>query len=813
MRRTFIHTLRLATVSAVVLTLAGSGNHLLAARGLQAREPHAAQVSGGQNRVQIRRDGNGVAHVQASTEAAALYGLGYVHAQDRLWQMEFQRRLGNGRLAEILGDGALPTDSLFRTIGLARSATAAWEALSPAERKPIAAYVAGVNAVINDRVNHELPPEYGILGFEPEPYRPEDAIVWAKVITWSLSSNWDKELLGAQIAAKLGPAKAAELMPAYTSDGPTILPPKKLAAKARRLAPAKVVQPALGLDATVARGLLDLNSAIEAQTGLGADGFGSNSWVLGAKRTTTGKPLLANDPHLSSQTPAIWYLARITGGGLDVSGATIPGIPGVAVGHNRDIAWGVSTINVDCQDVYVEHVNDRNEAEFMGAFEPLTIVPETIKVKGKPDVHLQVRISRHGPLISDIINPAGQPLALRWTGNDPADSAILAVIGMNRARNWREFTDAAREHRAPDQNYVFADRQGNIGYIAPGTIPMRAKGDGRLPSPGWTGEYEWTGYVPFDELPTAFNPPEGYIATANNKVAGDDYPHLIGTSFAIPYRAARVVEMIESRPRLSPLDMAKMQADVLAVHAREVLPFMLRTAPLDERGRRAIDLLRGWDARVKGESAQAAIFEAWYLALGERLFADELGDALWRTYSENIYMVAMALEAAVESGSPWCDDVRTPQVETVEDVLAAALADGLAKMTAAQGTDDLAAWRWDRAHVALFPHSPFDSNPQLRPIFSRSIPNGGDKFTVNVASVFRWAEYNQLHSAQYRQIADFRDLDDTRMIVAPGQSGDPESPHYDDMLERWQRVEYLSFRTVDKAAKEGAADELLVVEH
>ena len=761
----------------------------------------ALPINGIDGPVTIERDAAGVAHVRAGSEVDAHFGLGYAHAQDRLWQMEFQRRLGNGRLAEILGESALGIDSLFRTVGTHRAAAAAWSRLSPEEQRPIKAYVAGVNAYLGSP-DHQLPPEFTILGIEPEPWRPEDVLVWIKVLFWSVSSNWDKELLRVQLIAKLGdPAKAAQLMPAYTDDGPTIIPGTEMTASRRRGKGGKSARSSTpSLDSSIVSGLLELSRQIEGQTGLGAEGFGSNSWVIGGERTTTGRPLLANDPHLPSQIPANWYLARLTGGDLDVIGATVPGLPGVAIGHNGYISWGITTTNVDSQDLYIERVNERNEVEFRGDWEPLVVVPETIKVKGKPDVNLSVRISRHGPLISDVINPAGRPLALRWTGNDPTDNGVLAGLAYNRARDWREFLEASRVHRPSDQNYVFADYRGNIGYIAAATIPMRPKGDdGRLPVEGWTGEHEWSGYAPFAELPKLYNPPQGYIATANNKVAGDDYPHLIGTNFSAPYRAARVIEMIKRKPKLSPEDIEAMQGDVVALHARELLPTMLRARPADKRAKLAMEMLSNWDLGVTGDSARAAIFEAWYLKLGERLFADELydsalGDKLWLAYSEHIYHVGMALESALEKNTRWCDDVRTPQVETCADTLTIALTEGLAKMSQAQGTDDIQAWRWDRAHHALFPHNPFDKNPQLKPVFSRSIPNGGDKFTVNVASVFQWDEYNQLHSAQYRQIVDHDAISNSRFMVAPGQSGNPQSPHYDDLLERWQQVKYLPMR-------------------
>ena len=756
--------------------------------------------------VVIERDFHGVPHVRAENESDAHFGLGFAHAQDRLWQMEFQRRVGSGRLAEILGAKGLPTDRLFRTLGLRRTAEAAWARLGAAERLPFEAYVAGVNACLARIESGGLPPEFRLLGFEPEPWRPEDVLVWGKVVNWGVSGNWDKELLRARITAKLGPEKAAQLMPAYTPDGPTVLPSARRATEdARPAADANLQTMTPDLDPATVDGLLELSRRVKDLTGLGAEGFGSNNWVLSGARTTTGRPLLAGDPHLSGQTPALWYLARVSGGPLDVTGATIPGSPGVYVGSNGHIAWAPTTINVDSQDLYVEHVNERGEVEFMGEWEPLAVVPETIKVKGGAEVNLQVRITRHGPLISDVVNPAGQPLALRWTANDPVDSGTLAALGYNRAKNFKQFTAASRAHRPADMNYVYADRKGHIGYIAAATVPVRPAGaDGRLPVPGWTGSHEWAGYVAFEELPRAFDPPQGFIASANNRVAGDDYPHLLGTNFAAPYRAARIVEMIEGKDRHSADDMARMQGDVLAPHARALLPFMLAVEPVDERGRVAVEMLRGWDLRVTGESAPAAVFESWYLRLGQRLFADELsdpasGDALWRAYSEHIYMVGMALEAALVENPAWCDDVRTQGAETCSDLLASSLSEGLARMAATQGTDDLATWRWDRAHRALFPHAPFDADPQLRPLFSRSVPNGGDKFTVNVGSIFVWESYDQLHAAQYRQVVDFGDSRNSRFVVTPGQSGDPASPHYDDLLGLWQGVGYLPMPVARKA--------------
>jgi penicillin amidase len=556
--------------------------------------------------------------------------------------------------------------------------------------------------------------------------------------------------------------------------------------------------------------LLAINRTIKDALGLGGTAIGSNNWVIGGARTTTGMPLLANDPHLGAQIPSIWYLAHITGGNLDAIGATLPGTPGVIIGHNQYIAWGVTNTGPDVQDLFVEHINTRNEAEYNGAWEPVHVIPEVIKVKGQPDVTIQVRITRHGPLISDAIEGTGEALAFRWTALDDEDRTLEAFANIARADNWREFAGALATYKAPMQNFVYADTEGNIGYYAPGALPIRAKGDGTLPAPGWTGEYDWQGYVPFAELPHAYNPPQGFIATANNQVAPDTYPYLISSSFAAPYRAARIVELIQSKDKLSPDDMAAMQADVRSAQARELLPRLLEARTSDGRAKAAIELLRGWDGTVAADSAQAAVYEAWSEQIPAHIFADELGDELWNNYADEKDMIAMVIPGLLKGDGGWCDDIRTPAPESCATVLGAALVNGLSEMAKRQGSDDLATWRWDRVHHAMFPHNPFDQVGALRPIFSRSIPTGGDGFTVNVAPISRDDLYNQRHVPSYRQIVDLSNLGASRFIHTVGQSGQLLSSDYSNLLDRWRQVEYLPMRYDKETINTAAAARLVL---
>jgi penicillin amidase len=813
--RLLLRVLRWFLVVIVLLVVAVAGGGYLWLRGALPQTTGTIKVQGIAAAVEIVRDSDAIPHIRAQSEADAMFGLGYAHAQDRLWQMEFQRRIGNGRLSEFAGPSQLETDKFLRTLGVARAASSAWASMPADTRALIEAYVAGVNAFVATHQGRALPIEFAILGIQPEPWRPQDVIAWSKMMAWDLGDNWSGELLRAKLFEKLGAERADQLLPAYTPDGPLILPEGNAAVGSQGLGVggrALSTSPQLPTPIPQAAGLLAINRTLKNDLNLGGTMVGSNNWVIGGARTTTGKPLLANDPHLGARIPSIWYLAHITGGALDAIGATLPGVPGIVIGHNQRIAWGVTNTGPDVQDLFVERVNDQNQIEYKGQWEPLQIINETIKVKGQPDVALQVRVGRHGPLISDVIEGTGQPLAFRWTALDDEDQTFGAFLKINTAQNWDDFTAALQTYVAPMQNFVYADVDGNIGYYAPGKLPIRAGGDGRAPAEGWTGANDWTGYVPFDELPHAYNPPQGYIATANNKVMPDSYPHTITNEWAAPYRAARIVELIESKPKLSPDDVAAMHADVRSSLAREILPRMLGATAASERARQAIELLQGWDGTVSGDSAAAAVFEGWYQELPARMFQDDVGDSMWEDYYDERNYQAIVLSGLLKGdASPWCDDVRTAPAESCADTMGAALEDGLTNMTQAQGTDDLARWRWDKAHRTLFPHNVFDGVGALKPIFSRSVPNGGDGFTVDVAPVVPNNLYNQTHVPSYREIIDLSDLDASRFMHTVGQSGYILSGNYSNLIERWQRVEYLPMR-YDAGTVDAAAEARLVLE-
>ncbi len=760
-------------------------------------------VDGLRGRVEIIRDLDDIPHIRAGDEADALYGLGYVHAQDRLWQMEFQRRVAQGRLSEVVGPEGLPADRLLRTIGLMRAAREAWPKIDGRSRALIEAYVAGINAFLADHYGGGLPVEFALMRTSPEPWTGEDVVAWQKTMAWQLSANWRDELLRVQLAARVGEDGAARLMPSYTPGGPVILPPDARL----RSEPIGPGLPAAGLQppgtaAGVAADLAALSAIVATLAVAPPFEGGSNNWVVSGARSATGKPLLANDPHLAGQAPAVWYLAHVSGGALDAIGATLPGVPGVMIGRNQRIAWGITALLGDVQDLYVERVNTRDQAEFGGALEPVRIARETIKVRGGADVPLRVRITRHGPVISDVLEHPQSTLALRWTGLDAEDATAECFMRVNLAGSWPEFTAALRRIQVPLLNFVYADVDGNIGYYGPGAFPVRAAGDGTRPVPGWTGEFEWRGYMHESEWPSAYNPARGYLASANNRVAPDSFPFMLGSSWEAPYRAARIVEMIEKTPSLTVDDMGRMQRDVQSAQVKAVLPFLLTARPLDAAGRDAMDFLRDWDGTLDGESPQAALYEAWYDATVAGLFADELGEDLAAGYATRRSLAAKAVDNLIQSGdSAWCDDVRSAEAETCETLLGRTLQRALAGMGARQGTSNVAKWRWDRVNAARFPHRPLDAVPLLRRFFSRAVPRGGDAFTITPVMPLD----DDIFVSSYRQIIDLAGSDVSRFVIPMGQSGHVWSDRYANLLDTWNRAEYLPMRfsrlAVDDAAK------------
>jgi penicillin amidase len=824
MRRLLVKTL----VGLVIVVLLALATVYLFARRSLPQTSGTVAVPGITAPVDIVRDADNIPHIFAANKLDALFGLGYVHAQDRLWQMEFQRRIGHGRLSEMFGTATVTQDRFLRTVGFGRAARAAWERLPEGARRQLDAYVAGVNAFLSGRRAGTLPPEFVLLGVEPEPWSGPDVIAWVKMMAWDLSANYSFELLRHDLVSHLGVGRMAELMPPYPHNASSIVGTTAAArppdTDARSIETPRPRTPSSAPDRTswsaafaetIAKGQPDVARLL---LGGQREGLGSNNWVVGGSLTASGKPLLANDPHLATNIPSLWYLAHISAPGFEVIGATLPGAPAVAIGRNRFIAWGETNVAADVEDLYLEKLNDDGTAaEFKGRWEPLQIMSETIRVSGGDDITLKVRISRHGPLVSDAINADGtrapiEPLAFRWTALDDDDRTVVAFLQLNEARNWGEFTAALREFVAPSQNFVYADVEGHIGYYAPGRVPARARGDGSRPVDGWSGDHEWVGYVPFEELPHLFDPPSQVIVTANQRPMPPDYPHLIGLEFPDPYRADRVFERLAGANKLTPDDFRSIQADTVSLHARHLLPVLLRSAdPPDAVGREALEILRAWDFDARADSSAAAIFQAWFLRLAPTLVGDELDDRVLRAYQSRFsYVTRFVISTLEGDGAHWCDDVRTDRRESCRDAVTKALEDGLAQLKERMG-GDARSWRWDGVHRAVFPHQGLDTVGLLRPLLSRAVPNVGDWSTVNVGTVDAATPFDQRSIPGYRQIVDLSPANDSRFIDAVGQSGHFLSRYYDDFLEDWQAVRHRPMR-MDRAAIElGAIGTLRLV--
>jgi penicillin amidase len=742
------------------------------------RESGAVRVSGHSAPISIEFDAHGVPTIRAQSIPDAMFGLGYVHARDRLWQMEFQRRVGAGRLAEILGEGLLPADRFLRTVGFRRAAEASWKSLSAQAQRLIEAYALGVTAFLES--SSARPIEFRLLRVEPEPWQPADSLVWAKMMAWDLAGNARDEIRRARFAAAVGAEKASELLPIAASD-PTILADGDwrvpLTGNSSAMLPL-VPGPWRSLDGAFAT--LD-------PLGFGGENLGSNSWVIAGSRTSSGLPILANDPHLGLRVPSVWYLASVQAPGYTVTGATLPGVPGVIIGHNGRIAWGLTSIEPDVQDLFLEEVDARDASRYRhrGESKPFAVRTETIRVRGRGEVSLTVRSSIHGPIVTDVLGGAetlDRPVALRWAGLDEGDRTAEAFFAIGTARNWSEFLAGVRLFRAPPQNLIYADVEGHIGYTASGAIPVRPRANGLLPVSG-AGEDDWLGMIPSDELPRVLDPERGYIVTANNRVVSEAYPYSFGLNWDEPYRARRITERILEKPRLNADDVRAIQLDRKSLQAEELLPLLLDTAPLDAASRDALERLRGWNREMAPESVPASIYAAWFVELA-KMPEDELRDVP-RGRTRGRFLIN-----ALREDSAWCDDVRTPAVETCAAFKATALENAVAFLKRTFGPDP-STWRWQRLHHARFPHAVFDKVRVLRRFFDLDVGQGGDSSTVNVGAFTQDGAFDMTDGPSYRQVADLSDLPRSRYVHTTGQSGNVFDRGYRDLLPEWRAGRYF----------------------
>jgi penicillin G amidase len=740
-----------------------------------------AKANGLGSALEIVRDPEGVPHVFAQNERDGWFAVGYLHAQDRLWQMEVQRRVAAGRVAEVFGEPGYDIDRLMRTLGFARLSVKIVQRLDAETRASLEAYAAGVNAFL--ATDPVLPIEFHVFRVKPEVWKPEHTVGWLQVMAWDLSGNWRAEVGRLRFSAKLGAERAAEIVPGAPGEKPMPLPDFKSAnAEMEPYA-----------------------AALLARFSPHEEARGSNSWVVSGAHTTSGKPLLANDPHLGLQAPALWYFVHVASPAGNIVGGTLPGVPFVVLGRNDFVAWTMTTTNSDTQDLFIERIAPDDPGSYLtpqgkARFE---VRDEAIRVKDE-ERRIRVRTTRHGPVISDVVKAAGEAapkghvLALAWTALAEDNATARAGLAMNRARNREELLAAARDFHAPHQNLVYADRDGRIGFIAPARVPVRAADNeamGRVPVPGWIARYDWQGMLPFEELPAIHDPESGRIVTANNRITPPGYKPFLTTDWMPPYRADRIDELLLATPKHSPSSFVRMQADVRSRLARELLPIALAAKPDKPEGRAAQALLQGWSGDMTVDSAPPLVFAAWYRELTRLVYADELGDMFRESWDLRAPFM-MSVMKGEGAHARWCDDVRTPALETCAELAARAF--DFAATDLAKRYGDAARWRWGAAHVAAGDHRPFGFVPFVSRFFNVAPETSGDTYSLNVGHYYIRDEarpFANRHAPSMRAIYDFSDLERSLFMHSTGQSGNVLSPWYSSFGERWAKVQYITIPT------------------
>lgn len=767
------------------------------------------KLPGLHDRVEVIRDKWGVPHISAHSDEDVFFAQGFVTAQDRLWHMELNRRLASGRLSELVGEVALGTDKLMRIIGLRRAAKKDWENASERVRAVLNAYARGVNAFLETNPK-KLPLEFTLLRYTPETWHPIDSLSWVKMMAWGQGLNWDGELLRAAILDRLGPEKTARLLGSDISDtNPVILNHV----------------PIPGFDRLVAE-LRNAKNFLNLTAPIGM----SNNWVVDGTKTASGMPLLANDPHLPLQMPSLWYEAHLITPEWQAAGVSLPGVPMIVLGHNADIAWGVTNAFVDAQDLYIEKFDAKNPTRYRvgETWETAQVIREEIRVKGdKKPRPFEVMVTRHGPVMdawwASWSNPlvAGAQtksstnghvsdelkLALKWVGYD-ASRSIDAGLGLMRAKNWNEFRTALHDWTEPALSFVYADRAGNIGYQLAGNTPIRKNGKGATPVPGWNDEYDWTGIVPFDELPHTYNPPEHLVVTANNAVVGKEYKHHLSLDTMNGFRAKRILDLLNQSDALTADDFATIQKDVYCIPAetfqkltRAFYYAILMHPALGKRGltaREALDFLNDWDCNLTPVSVAGALYQTTLYFAMKRLYTPWLGDLTANfigigfhpllhpvngTYVDRAYLIALRILENEES--EWIRDENHNPTTSV-DILANALNDAI-RWFETNVAYDMQKWQWGKLHRAGFQHVLGAVKP-LDMIFNRGpFPYGGDTSTVWQGAFVPELPIpdNAVVTASWRQIMDTSNWDQSRGVHPTGQSGHPASRHYDDQMPLW----------------------------
>jgi penicillin amidase len=744
------------------------------------------QVHGLYSPVTVVRDSFGVPHITAANQHDLFLAIGFVHAQDRLWQMDLERRTAAGRLSEIFGSSTLPFDRMFRIVGLERAAEEEERALSPQVRDRLQWYADGVNAFLV-QYRDRYPLEFDVLRYDPTPWEPVHSLLVGKLMAWELNLSWWTDLTYGAIAARVGADKTSEIFPGYPAD----VPPE---------VPASVWKTYAELRNTY----LSVAHAYAMVSGTAAFRGGSNAWAVAARRSQTGSALLANDTHLRLELPPRWYELSVSAPGFTVEGMTIAGVPAVIAGRNASIAWGVTNVMADDADFYVERIDSLDPSRYLdsGQWRTFTILHEEIPVRGEDPSPLTIRLTDHGPIVTDIrtslqLGHAPYIASMRWTGTE-TQHQLDAFLAIDTASSWDEFTEGLKLFPGPAQNFVYADVRGNIGYWCAGKIPVRSQRNSLLPVPGWLPDVEWRGFIPFRQLPHLYNPPSGFIASANNKLVDDAYPYHLSDLWEPPARIERLRDFLSvDSAKFSVDDFQRFQSDAVSYSAREVLPYILHAmadSALHVRDEeRLLEYLRNWNDQFATDDIATTIYQEFFVRLLHNTYSDEMGEALFHDWVMLTNIPIRVTTALLEKDtSGWFDDVRTPRVETRDEIIRKSMREACAILEEKFGPE-MKRWRWGELHTVTLRHpfglkKPFDKifnvGPFPDPGASTALVSGeydfNNPFTVTVGPSFR-----QIFSLGTGEI---------RAILPGGQSGQLYERHYADQVQMWlhgvNRVEW-----------------------
>ena len=769
------------------------------------------KVKGLKDSVTIRRDERGIPYIDAKNDEDLYFAQGYVTAQDRLWQMDLFRRNARGELSEVLpnvpNSPALDQDKLHRTLGFSQVVEAEVAQASPQSRAVLEAYAAGVNAYISTLDQKSLPPEFRILGYTPKPWTPADSLIVIKIFFEALSNTWRLDLMR-EAMASLPAEKRAALLPEISPIDVLVVGTDSKVRNASATAKTSGSQLSHEALAALARDEAINRAALE-QLGFYAEGLAaSNNWVVSGKHTTSGKPLLANDPHLAPTAPPIWHMVHLTAPGVRVAGVTAPGLPGVVIGHNDRIAWGFTNVGPDVQDIYLEKFDPNNSQKYMtpSGWQDAKIRHEEIRVrKGLADlsfdtITLDVTETRHGPIVFE---RDGKRYALRWTALDPTKNKPDSTFQLNRAHNWKEFSKALEAFTAPTQNIVYADVDGHIGYHAAGMVPVRKSGDGSVPYDGSTEAGDWVSYVPIEKLPQVYDPQSGIIVTANQRIVGTDYPNFLTHSWAQPYRARRIFDLLNQKPKLNADDFRRIQGDVYSIagvlFTKQAVQTLKPTlTPTDEKLGVVLSSFESWDGFVNAESRVAPIAAQMRLAFRSRILTAALGDELVKNYQWSNFDTTLD-RIIKDQPADWLPK----GFKTYADLFRACYDDAVKALTRSLGSDE-SKWTWGDMSKARFPH-PLAQAPLIGAQFTIQ------PFPQNGTGGFIGATVNVGAAVSMRFIADPGNWDLTQHGISVGESGVPSSPHWKDQLDDWKAVTPRVF-PFSEAAVAAAAKETLVLQ-